>query len=399
VESAAKGKVGADAEKGSSANLDTSDYSNENASAQTAVAVPGSKTGQAGQAGQAGQGAKGPEGVLTTNTLVYLHGDHLGSMSSVSNASGQKIGEQEFDPWGKVRTVQGGAGPVTQTKQNYTGQKLDDTVLLFYNARYYDSALGRFVSPDSIVPGSSWGAGGALGTIGAEQNSRLTVDFHENERTDVVNHENTLTLSKGFWFQLDPHARQGSREPFGPTNPQAIGRYSYVLNNPLRYEDPTGHYSCFAGFCAGGTVLNKSGRSIQVTGDFPNPKTPDGKPFIRKTIILGPGESTTQYGMIDADFIHTDNMQTGEYVKVSDGATAEVRDSSTSCGGYSISARWNNIFALLAGIKEGKQPAYHIRNGKDNEGKDIGDIPPPEPKAPPKCPCPVPGPVRDPCQR
>jgi RHS repeat-associated protein len=25
-------------------------------------------------------------------------------------------------------------------------------------------------------------------------------------------------------------------------NPQALNRYSYVLNNPLRYTDPTGHY-------------------------------------------------------------------------------------------------------------------------------------------------------------
>ncbi|MCP4252170.1 MAG: hypothetical protein GY775_01960, partial [Candidatus Scalindua sp.] len=26
-----------------------------------------------------------------------------------------------------------------------------------------------------------------------------------------------------------------------PTNPQALNRYSYVLNNPLKYTDPSGH--------------------------------------------------------------------------------------------------------------------------------------------------------------
>ena len=26
-----------------------------------------------------------------------------------------------------------------------------------------------------------------------------------------------------------------------PGNPQALNRYSYVLNNPLRYNDPSGH--------------------------------------------------------------------------------------------------------------------------------------------------------------
>ena len=28
-----------------------------------------------------------------------------------------------------------------------------------------------------------------------------------------------------------------------PSNPQALNRYSYVLNNPLRYNDPSGHFS------------------------------------------------------------------------------------------------------------------------------------------------------------
>jgi hypothetical protein len=36
-----------------------------------------------------------------------------------------------------------------------------------------------------------------------------------------------------------------------PVNPQSLNRFSYVLNNPLRYSDPTGHSVCedYAGTC------------------------------------------------------------------------------------------------------------------------------------------------------
>ena len=42
------------------------------------------------------------EGVMAsvTRTLTYLHGDHLGSASLTTNASGQKVSEQ---PFGKLR--------------------------------------------------------------------------------------------------------------------------------------------------------------------------------------------------------------------------------------------------------------------------------------------------------
>ncbi len=71
------------------------------------------------------------------------------------------------------------------------------------NARYYDPNLGRFISADTIVPGAGL----------------LTVSPHD-------------ATAAAAWSQRGAAA-----------NPQQLNRYSYVLNNPVRNTDPSGH--CF----------------------------------------------------------------------------------------------------------------------------------------------------------
>jgi len=80
--------------------------------------------------------------------LTYLHSDHLGSVSLATTSNGNIASQQYFDPWGKVKS-----GGIGQTSLNYTGQRLDGTGLLYYNARYYDPALGKFLSPDNVSDG------------------------------------------------------------------------------------------------------------------------------------------------------------------------------------------------------------------------------------------------------
>ncbi len=104
-------------------------------------------------------------------------GDHLGSTSVTANSNGTLYAEQRYTPWGGTR---GTPNPTTPTSFQYTGQRNDSSLgLYFYNARYYDPYLNRFLSPDTIVP--------------------------------------------------------------DPSNPQSLNRYSYTINNPLKYTDPTGH--------------------------------------------------------------------------------------------------------------------------------------------------------------
>ena len=172
-------------------------------------------------------------------TIVYMHTDHLGSVSMTTSATGTVAQTQEFDPWGAVK-----AGGITSVSYNYTGQRLDGTGLLFYNARYYDSQLARFTSADSIVPGFAPGSGGAAAALGPNDRVALrplTVDFHEAKFVEAYNYELKFTAAYGFHFQLSKELLKEEKYQWGPQDSQALNRYAYVLNNPLRYVDPSGH--------------------------------------------------------------------------------------------------------------------------------------------------------------
>ena len=80
----------------------------------------------------------------------------------------------------KQRIIQNGEWEVNTTGRGYTGHRENrDLGLTYMNARYYVSGIGRFASADTIVP--------------------------------------------------------------DPVNPQVWNRYSYVLNSPIRLNDPTVH--------------------------------------------------------------------------------------------------------------------------------------------------------------
>jgi RHS repeat-associated protein len=152
----------------------------------------------------------------------------VGSVAAATTASGGVLSHQEFDPWGAVRAGTG----VSQTTLNYTGQRKDDTGLLYYHARYYDPVLSRFVSPDTVVPKT--------------KNSTLIVDFHEEDFVSALTRENAQTLHKGFWFE--------GKSPSGAIDPQSLNRYSYAFNNPALLTDPSGHCPWCIGAAIGAVV-------------------------------------------------------------------------------------------------------------------------------------------------
>jgi RHS repeat-associated protein len=169
--------------------------------------------------------------------VQWLVGDHLGSTSLVMDHQGSKVAESRHYPYGEERWrwPQEGTFP---TEYRFTGQKLVDSAGGIYHmgARFYDPALGRWLSADTIVPGTAAGRDNGVTEVGYDDQVRLTpltVGFHATQLLPVISEENREILVQG---------KSGSKYAWGPQNPQALNRFAYCTSNPLGYVDPSGYY-------------------------------------------------------------------------------------------------------------------------------------------------------------
>jgi RHS repeat-associated protein len=81
--------------------------------------------------------------------VQWLVGDHLGTTSVVLNANGTVHSEARHYPYGEERWSSG----TLPTDYRFTGQRQDSRLGLYHmGARHYDSALGRWISADTLVP-------------------------------------------------------------------------------------------------------------------------------------------------------------------------------------------------------------------------------------------------------
>ena len=87
------------------------------------------------------------------NATYYYHKDHLGSTNIVSDEFAENFPEIAIHtPFGEMwrYALDDGASP---ERYKFTDQELDnETGLYDYGAWLYDPALGRFISPDTIIP-------------------------------------------------------------------------------------------------------------------------------------------------------------------------------------------------------------------------------------------------------
>lgn len=90
--------------------------------------------------------------------MYYICRDYLGSITHVISSNGSVTQENSFDAWGRLRNPATnvvylpGQEPSLFLGRGYTGHEhLSQFGLINMNARLYDPAIGRFLSPDPFV--------------------------------------------------------------------------------------------------------------------------------------------------------------------------------------------------------------------------------------------------------
>jgi RHS repeat-associated protein len=78
--------------------------------------------------------------------MVWSLADRLGTVDTLTDASGTVIDKRTFDSFGRLLSE---TNPSVKFRYGYTGREQDrETGLDYYRARYYDPANGRFISVD-----------------------------------------------------------------------------------------------------------------------------------------------------------------------------------------------------------------------------------------------------------
>jgi RHS repeat-associated protein len=94
--------------------------------------------------------------VLTTDgesATYYHHTDHTGTTECITDAGGTVVWDASYEAYGKLVHENG----TVSFKASFTGKQIDeDTGLYYFNARWYDADLGRFVTEDPARDGTNW---------------------------------------------------------------------------------------------------------------------------------------------------------------------------------------------------------------------------------------------------
>ena len=154
----------------------------------------------------------------STTKKYFYQTDHLGSTVLVTDESGGQVWSAEYTPFGKQTAADG----ELEHAAKFTGKDLDgDTGLYYFNARWYDQEIGRFVEEDPIQ--GEW-----IGYL--DKKSRLQTD-------------KLLKVALG---NEDDKAKSFEESAIEDSNIHKINItdrtnwYCYCNNNPINFVDPDG---------------------------------------------------------------------------------------------------------------------------------------------------------------
>ncbi|HOV13774.1 MAG TPA: RHS repeat-associated core domain-containing protein [Spirochaetota bacterium] len=89
----------------------------------------------------------------TVTKKEWYHLDHLNSTKATTDEFGKMSTMYEYRAFGEELKKLGSG----DAKYTYGGKELDDeTNLYYFNARYYDATIGRFINVDPIQDGLNW---------------------------------------------------------------------------------------------------------------------------------------------------------------------------------------------------------------------------------------------------
>lgn len=220
-----------------------------------------------------------------SDSTYYLHDDHLGSTSQITDGAGSNVVAESFDAFGDRRGTNWTGDPTSGelatingvTRRGFTDHEmLDSTTLVHMNGRAYNPIIGRFVSADPYT------------------------DFSQ------------LT--------------------------QGRNRYAYVGNRSLSSTDPSG-------FCADSgnepnitTVLDENGNPIEQVTVTPNPYA---SLFSRLFDVLDDFSMRTEFDSLDIfeqGYANSSRFSDSVFETIFPGAAA------TAFGGMEFEARFNETY-------------------------------------------------------
>lgn len=203
------------------------------------------------------------KGTGTEAVPRYVHTDQLTGSNVVTNSSGTVDETLDYYPFGNLRIDSGSFND----QRKFAGSEFDsDTGLNYMNARYYDSAMGKFASQDNIF--RALGDKQKIKSFGIDQNTLLA-------------------------------------------NPQTLNSYSYGLNNPIIKTDPDGNCPICLGVVASLVVY-----SPQITSFLQSLTTPLGQVSL---VQAGEDAQKGRYGWAVFGALSAGNLPEGRIAPMFDG--------------------------------------------------------------------------------